>query len=476
MSIAHTAHLFTNRTRISVVKIENIQGIIPFTDKKINIDLNGKNLILTGKNGCGKTQLLESIFEVLLKSPTFAIQKNNLHESNKKNKTNYLERIKIHEENIENCKDAIRKLEKNFISPKLNEQRKNEIRNNILNFEENIKTEIQNISRFNEAIENLEIQAEKQLHGLRSHIVSIGNAETKNTIVSYKESNDTVALLMFFDAFRRSGFQPVQNITSLEQEKTNIKQQAKQLSTNRGRSNAGALIERFLANWEVKSALRERKKDFSVTNQLEAWKDRFVEQLKVLLDDNSTDIHFDDETLNYSISQKHKMNFSFRDLSAGYSSILKVFTELLMTVEVSEFTPEEINGFVVIDELDAHLHPSLQRKVLPFFSDLFPNIQFIVSTHSPFVISSENDTVVYDLSTKALVDDDLRTYNNDIILESILEVPNYSLYLEKILNNLNDPDFVKRNLDEVKRLIDKADLLDDESFVQLSSAYRKYNK
>ena len=96
MSIAHTAHLFTNRTRISVVKIENIQGIIPFTDKKINIDLNGKNLILTGKNGCGKTQLLESIFEVLLKSPTFAIQKNNLHESNKKNKTNYLERIKIH--------------------------------------------------------------------------------------------------------------------------------------------------------------------------------------------------------------------------------------------------------------------------------------------------------------------------------------------------------------------------------------------
>jgi predicted ATP-dependent endonuclease of OLD family len=176
---------------------------------------------------------------------------------------------------------------------------------------------------------------------------------------------------MFFDASRQSGFQPVQNITSLEQETNNIKNQANQLQRNRGKCNAGSLIERFSANWEVKSALRERRKDFSVTEALEVWKKNFVEQLRILLDNDSTNIKFDDETLNYSISQDNKMDFTFRDLSAGYSSILKVFTELLMTVEVSEFSPESIAGFVVIDEVDAHLHPSLQRKVLPFFSEYF---------------------------------------------------------------------------------------------------------
>jgi cell division septum initiation protein DivIVA len=355
---------------------------------------------------------------------------------------------------------------------KLNQQI-TDIEKFITQYEQDIEECTQQIVQFNKDITQQKERSLVHLLNLRTHKVIAKSLTTKETIISYHESDNEITLAMFFDASRQSGFQPVANITSLEQETNNIKQQAQQ-AQQRGRGNAGSLIERFLANWEVKSALRERRNDFSVTEALEAWKDKFVGQLKVLLDNDSTDINFDDETLNYNISQNHKMDFSFRDLSAGYSSILKVFTELLMTVEVSELTPENISGFVVIDEIDAHLHPSLQRKVLPFLSELFPKIQFIVSTHSPFVISSESDSVVYDLSTRTLIDDDLTAYSTDVILEGILEVPNYSIYLEKILNNLKDEVFVKENLSIIRDLISKTELLDDESQVQLIAAYSKH--
>ncbi|WP_158683673.1 AAA family ATPase [Pseudoalteromonas sp. T1lg22] len=460
------------------MKIENIQGIIPFTDKKIAIDLDGKNLIITGKNGCGKTQLLESVFEVLLKSPTFIAHKKNDFDRDKNNKQNYLKNIQSYETHITKQTQELEQQENQLTTRKenLNESQIRQIKKHILQYQENIKRYKQEIDNSYQAIKQQEENTSAQLLELRTHKEVVKDITTKETIISYIESDNIVTLFMFFDASRQSGFQPVQNITSLERERNNIIQQTNQLKQNRGKSNAGSLIERFLANWEVKSALRERKKDFSVTNELEAWKERFVKQLKVLLDDDSTDIHFDDETLNYSISQKHKMPFSFRNLSAGYSSILKVFTELLMTVEVSEFTPEKINGFVVIDEVDAHLHPSLQRKVLPFFSELFPNIQFIVSTHSPFVISSESNSVVYDLSTTTLIDDDLRTYSTDVILDAILEVPNYSVYLENILNKLDDEAFVNKNIIEIQKLLKNPEFLDDESQVQLAAAYSKFKQ
>ncbi|MGS0680349.1 AAA family ATPase [Shewanella sp. 125m-7] len=457
------------------MRIKNIQGIIPFTEKQINIDLNGKNLIITGKNGCGKTQLLESIFEVLLKSPQFSVKKNNLITSYEKLKTNQINNIKSLRNNITSRKVEIERLRKQLhkenVIKIINEN--SQAQQNINQFEKEIALWEQTIESWNNETRLKEQNYHAQLLALRSHKDIVKDSTTKETVVSYNESENEISLLMFFDASRQSGFQPVQNITSLEQETNNIKNQVSKLFRNRGKSNAGALIERFLANWEVKSALRERRKDFSVTKELEAWKEIFVNQLKVLLDDQSTNIFFDDETLNYSIYQDNKMAFSFRDLSAGYSSILKVFTELLMTVEVSEYSPENINGFVVIDEIDAHLHPSLQRKVLPFFSELFPRIQFIVSTHSPFVISSENESVVYDLSTRTLVDDDLRTYSTDVILDAILDVPNYSIYLENILNNLDDDNFIKENITNINELLKNKELLDDEAQVQLVAAYNK---
>lgn len=56
---------------------------------------------------------------------------------------------------------------------------------------------------------------------------------------------------------------------------------------------------------------------------------------------------------------------------------------------------------VTFDEPENHLHPSLQRSLLPALVDAFPQVQFIVATHSPFMVSSLRDSFVYALRHRA---------------------------------------------------------------------------
>jgi hypothetical protein len=75
-------------------------------------------------------------------------------------------------------------------------------------------------------------------------------------------------------------------------------------------------------------------------------------------------------------------------LSGGQASLLAIFGTLLRYADPGPrepaLTPESIQGLVVIDELDAHMHIDLQMTALPKLISLFPRVQFIVSSQSPF--------------------------------------------------------------------------------------------
>lgn len=53
--------------------------------------------------------------------------------------------------------------------------------------------------------------------------------------------------------------------------------------------------------------------------------------------------------------------------------------------------PFTAKAIVLIDEIELHLHPKLQRKIMPKLSEIFPNVQFIVTTHSPQVLGEIGD-------------------------------------------------------------------------------------
>lgn len=76
--------------------------------------------------------------------------------------------------------------------------------------------------------------------------------------------------------------------------------------------------------------------------------------------------------------------------SGGISAIIDMAWQIYMyaTEKDSDFT-------VLIDEIENHLHPTIQRRILPDFVSAFPNVHFIVSTHSPLIVGSVKNSIVY---------------------------------------------------------------------------------
>ncbi len=82
------------------------------------------------------------------------------------------------------------------------------------------------------------------------------------------------------------------------------------------------------------------------------------------------------------------------NLSAGYQSILCMIMELayravLLNPTLDDFS--KLEGVVLIDEIDVHLHPKWQWRIIGALRATFPKVQFIVATHSPIVLSSAED-------------------------------------------------------------------------------------
>jgi energy-coupling factor transporter ATP-binding protein EcfA2 len=88
----------------------------------------------------------------------------------------------------------------------------------------------------------------------------------------------------------------------------------------------------------------------------------------------------------------------------------------------SSFVPR---GFVFIDEVDAHLHPQWQQKVMPILTEAFPQITFVITTHSPFVLRSLNKETsrVIRLPDGEVFDTEFAAWQIDDILEAVFEVP-----------------------------------------------------
>lgn len=97
-------------------------------------------------------------------------------------------------------------------------------------------------------------------------------------------------------------------------------------------------------------------------------------------------------SLEFSFNSGKTMHFEI--LPAGYKRLLSIVFDVAYRSYILN-GDKVTSGIVIIDEIELHLHPILQQEVLERFRTTFPNIQFIISTHSPLVVSNLKESDQY---------------------------------------------------------------------------------
>lgn len=120
---------------------------------------------------------------------------------------------------------------------------------------------------------------------------------------------------------------------------------------------------------------------------------------------------------------------AYENLSHGQRNILSMvgdiaFKATILNPHLGDRAVRETRGVVLIDEIDLHLHPRWQRKIIPALLNAFPQLQFIATTHSPFIVQSLREGSLLNLDTMD-IDDEVYNLSIEDIAEEIqnIEMP-----------------------------------------------------
>lgn len=124
----------------------------------------------------------------------------------------------------------------------------------------------------------------------------------------------------------------------------------------------------------------------------------------------------------------------FEGLSDGYRDVIKIVADIavrmcILNPYLKENTFKETPGIVVIDELDLSLHPEWQRRIISTLTELFPKVQFICASHSPFIIQSLKDDQL--ISMDGEISAEYEGQSIEDIAEEIMGVENPQYSAEK---------------------------------------------
>lgn len=156
------------------------------------------------------------------------------------------------------------------------------------------------------------------------------------------------------------------------------------------------------------------------------------------------------------------MNIPLPQMSDGYKNTISLIADIayrmaVLNPQLGTNILQDTDGVVLIDEIDLHLHPAWQHRILSDLQAIFPKVQFIVTTHAPAVISSAKSENLVILKNYEVLDAAAEIYGNDInsILKSIMGVsdrnPVIAELFEKFYSLLNDGQYdgAEKVLDEI---------------------------
>jgi len=366
-------------TEVRIEKVRHLQNISIPLDKK-----QRKHLILTGKNGSGKTSVLEALVEHF----KFVIG-------------NFRTKERIQEQ-IDNSYGQLPK----GVSEK----------------------ERLDAGDWRKGIQMWETEMLHWTTGAVTECTSFAALREKYTAGQF--------ILAYYKADRLSKVEisnTIENITPKEQYGLG--------------ETPGTKLVKYMVGLKATQAFALQKGQTKRADEIVQWFSRFEGILKEIFQDSTLKLDFDIENFQFHILQKNREPFDLNTMSSGYSAVFDIINDLIMRMGGNPAAEKE--GIVLIDEIDTHLHLELQRTILPFLTGLFPNIQFIVTTHSPFILSSTPNAVIFDLETKKIVANGLENYPYSGIVESFFNTDTLSADL-------------RAKLDRYKALNQKLDLTDDD--------------
>ncbi len=375
-------------TSIHINQIFHLKNLdIPISEEK------KQHLLLTGKNGSGKTSLMNAIMEFI---EIIYIDKD-------------LQFLSI-QKNLDSCKQALER------SKKAND------RAGVAQFDDLVK------------------YWEQQLDSLYGKVT----VSMKELTSLRKDVNEGRFIIAYYNDRRWPKFvehdQPRKPDMSLNDIKTSKVDQFLDL----------------LTHYQLQTAFAQLKDNEKRVSSIGKWFSGIEKIFQELFEDPQLHLDFDSDNYKFYFVTKGK-RFKFTELSAGYSAALDIISDLIFKMQgpnklVDVYDKE---GIVLIDEVETHLHLELQRQILPLLTSVFPNIQFIVSTHSPFVLSSIKDAVAYDLERHEVIGD-LTNYSYESLAEGYFGVKTNSVEIEVRLDRFEE--LLRKNhldiaeADELKRL------------------------
>jgi AAA15 family ATPase/GTPase len=388
---------------IQRIKVNKARNLVDF-DIPLSED-SKKHLIITGKNGSGKTSLLNEIKVFLNK----VISKE-------------ISMLSLYHKAIEEAYSKIRGYEYN---PKINDI----------------------------AIR----QIQKEIEEYQNQISDFGGTEIyiNNAFEALDFYEKGKFIIAFFEAKRNINYNNPIGINPID---FKLKYDQSEF--------AGKDFVQYIVNLKADRSFAKDDNDDQTAEKIDKWFENFEQNLFSLFDTPNMRLSFDRKTYNFNLIEGSKEPYNFNQLSGGFSAIMNILSELIIRMEKHRTKSYDVQGVVLIDEIETHLHIDLQKKILPFPTSFFPKIQFIVTTHSPFVLSSIDNTVICDLE-KRIVTNDLSGYSYDTLIESYFNSDKYSHLLKQRIeryetltkkNELSEEEsgeflLIKRYLKEIPKFI-----------------------
>lgn len=231
----------------------------------------------------------------------------------------------------------------------------------------------------------------------------------------------------------------------------------------------------FLSDLKIQEALAHNAKQDDDAEQIAQWFVEFEGLLKQIYQDEALQLKFNYRNYSFLICTEGK-EFKFTQTSDGFAAILDIVADLIMKMQTSGSLTRAYlkKGIVLIDEVETHLHLELQKVIMPFLTKVFPNIQFIITTHSPFVLNSLDNAVAFDLEHRETINE-LTQYSYEALAEGYFGVSSESSYmqmqLERLESLLKKTGLTDSDKYDIRQLVEDLDKVPESVSPNLVGAY-----